>query len=246
MSHELRTPLNAIIGFSQILEGEAVGGMATERRREYAKLIRVSGEHLLEVVNGILDMSKIESGMLAIVPEQLRLAPLIDGCCDMLGQQASARGISILREIPDGLPEIVAHIRACRQILLNLLSNAIKFTEHGGAIAVGAKVEGDMAVLFVRDNGIGIAAEDLPRLGTPFVQAEAAYSRHYEGTGLGLSMVKGLAALHGGRLVIESQPGVGTTATAFLPIDRKAELPPAQPFGRLRPAGSEQKERKSA
>jgi cell cycle sensor histidine kinase DivJ len=246
MSHELRTPLNAIIGFSQILEGEAVGGMATERRREYAKLIRVSGEHLLEVVNGILDMSKIESGMLAIVPEQLRLAPLIDGCCDMLGQQASARGISILREIPDGLPEIVADIRACRQILLNLLSNAIKFTEHGGAIAVGAKVEGDMAVLFVRDNGIGIAAEDLPRLGTPFVQAEAAYSRHYEGTGLGLSMVKGLAALHGGRLVIESQPGVGTTATAFLPIDRKAELPPAQPFGRLRPAGSEQKERKSA
>jgi cell cycle sensor histidine kinase DivJ len=189
-------------------------------------------------------MSKVESGMLAIVPEQVRIAPLIDGCCDMLSQQASARGISILREIPEGLPEIAADIRACRQILLNLLSNAIKFTGRGGAIAVGAKVEGDMVALFVRDTGIGIAAEDLPRLGTPFVQAEAVYSRHKEGTGLGLSMVKGLAALHGGRLVIESQPGVGTTATAFLPIDRTAEQSPADIFGQSQPA--EQKERKSA
>ena len=245
MSHELRTPLNAIIGFSQILQGDAGGGMATERRCEYAKLIRISGEHLLELVNGILDMSKIESGMFAIAPEQVRIAPLIDGCCDMLGQQAAERGISILREIPDGLPEMAADIRACRQILLNLLANAIKFTDRGGHIAVGARVEADMVALFVRDTGIGIAAEDLPRLGTPFVQAEAVFSRHYEGTGLGLSTVKGLAALHGGRLTIESQPGIGTTVTAFLPIDR-SERPPVGTFSQPRPAGSEQKERQSA
>jgi len=245
MSHELRTPLNAIIGFSQILEGNAGGGMATERRCEYAKLIRVSGEHLLELVNGILDMSKIESGMFAIAPEQVCIAPLIDGCCDMLGQQAAERGISILREIPDGLPEIAADIRACRQILLNLLANAIKFTDRGGHITVGARVEADMVALFVRDTGIGIAAEDLPRLGTPFVQADAVFSRHYEGTGLGLSMVKGLAALHDGRLTIESQPGIGTTVTAFLPIDR-TERPTVGAFSQTRPAGPEQKERKSA
>jgi cell cycle sensor histidine kinase DivJ len=246
MSHELRTPLNAIIGFSQILEGEAVGGIATERRREYAKLIRLSGEHLLELVNGILDMSKIESGMFAIVPKQVRIAPLIDGCCDMLGQQAAERGISILREFSVGLPEIAADIRACRQILLNLLSNAIKFTNRGGHIIVGARVEGDMVALFVRDTGIGIAAEDLLRLGTPFVQAEAVYGRHHEGTGLGLSTVKGLAALHGGRLVLESQPGVGTTATTFLPMDRTAERPPVDALSPPPSAGLEQKERKSA
>jgi two-component system, cell cycle sensor histidine kinase DivJ len=246
MSHELRTPLNAIIGFSQILEGNAVTGLATERRREYAKLIRVSGEHLLELVNDILDMSKIESGMFAIVPQQVRIVPLVDGCCDMLGQQAMERGVSILRELPDGLPEIAADIRACRQILLNLLSNAIKFTERGGHIVVGARLEGEMVALFVRDTGIGIAAEDLPRLGTPFVQAEAACSRHNEGTGLGLSTVKGLAALHGGRLDIESEPGVGTTATAFLPIDRTTGRPLVDAFSRPRPAASEQKERRSA
>jgi two-component system, cell cycle sensor histidine kinase DivJ len=246
MSHELRTPLNAIIGFSEILESGAIGDLAAGRRREYAKLIRVSGEHLLEVVNGILDMSKIESGMFAIVTEPVRVAPLIDGCCDMLGQQAAERGVSIIREIPEVLPEIAADIRACRQILLNLLSNAIKFTDRGGAIAVGASVEGNTMALFVRDTGIGIAAEDLPRLGTPFVQAEPGDRRHHEGTGLGLSMVKGLTALHGGRLVIESKPGVGTTATAFLPIGRALDRSSAGALESLPPSDLQQKERRSA
>jgi cell cycle sensor histidine kinase DivJ len=163
----------------------------------------------------------------------------------MLGQQAAERGISILREIPDGLPEITADIRACRQILLNLLANAIKFTDRGGHIAVGARIEAETVALFVRDTGIGIAAEDLPRLGTPFVQAEAILSRHYEGTGLGLSTVKGLAALHGGRLTIESQPEIGTTVTAFLPINRNGR-PSVGTLSQTRPAGYEQKERKSA
>jgi cell cycle sensor histidine kinase DivJ len=246
MSHELRTPLNAIIGFSDILQGDAAGELSHDRRLEYAGLIHSSGEHLLQVVNSILDMSKIESGMFAITPDRLELAPLIANSCDMMSQQAASRGISLVRAIPDDLPEILADLRACRQILLNLLSNAIKFTERGGTVTVGARVEGKVMAIFVRDTGIGIAARDLPHLGTPFVQAETVYSRNYEGTGLGLSMVKGLAALHGGRLVIESKPGVGTTATALLPIEQAVKrLPVAIAEGEALPTHQEE-ERKSA
>jgi cell cycle sensor histidine kinase DivJ len=245
MSHELRTPLNAIIGFSEILKNDATSELQLERRREYAKLIHASGDHLLQVVNGILDMSKIESGMFDIVPEQMPLAPLVAGCCDIMSRQAADRGVTVVRAVPADLPDIDADRRACRQILLNLLSNAIKFTDRGGTITIGARVEGTMMAIFVRDTGIGIAAEDLPRLGTPFVQAETLYSRHYEGTGLGLSMVKGLAALHGGRLSIESKPGVGTTATVLLPVDQATGRPAASIFDQ---SGSDriEKERKSA
>ncbi len=246
MSHELRTPLNAIIGFSEILESDAISDLHVDRRREYAKLIHSSGEHLLQVVNGILDMSKIESGMFDIVPERMPLAPLVTGCCDMMSRQAADRDVVVVRALPDNLPEIAADRRACRQILLNLLSNAIKFTDRGGTVTVGARIEGTMIAIFVRDTGIGIAAADLPRLGTPFVQAEAVYSRHYEGTGLGLSMVKGLAALHGGRLIIESKPGVGTTATVLLPVDQMPGRPPAHIFGQSKPPERNEKERKSA
>jgi cell cycle sensor histidine kinase DivJ len=246
MSHELRTPLNAIIGFSEILKGDAENELYVERRREYAALIHTSGEHLLQVVNGILDMSKIESGMFDIMPERVALVPLVAGCCDMMGRQAADRAVAVIRAVPADLPEIAADRRACRQILLNLLSNAIKFTDRGGTVTVGARIEGTMVAIFVRDTGIGIAAEDLPRLGTPFVQAETVYSRHYEGTGLGLSMVKGLAALHGGRLTIESKPGVGTTATVLLPVEQADGRPAASIFGQSVPPERTQKERKSA
>jgi cell cycle sensor histidine kinase DivJ len=246
MSHELRTPLNAIIGFSEILKSDAIGEPRVERRREYAELIHASGEHLLQVVNGILDMSKIESGMFDIVPERVALAPLVAGCCDMMSRQAADRDVAVVRAIPGDLPEIAADRRACRQILLNLLSNAIKFTDRGGRVTVGARIEGTMMAIFVRDTGIGIAAEDLPRLGTPFVQAEALYSRHYEGTGLGLSMVKGLAALHGGRLVIESKPGAGTTATVLLPVDQVPGRPPTKIFGHSESPERMEEERKRA
>jgi len=246
MSHELRTPLNAIIGFSEILESDKIKDTGIDRRREYAKLIRSSGEHLLEVVNGILDMSKIESGMFNIFPESMQLAPVITGCCDMVSQQAIDRGISIVRVLPDDLPEIVADLRACRQILLNLLSNAIKFTDRGGTVTVGARVEGKMMAIFVEDTGIGISADDLPRLGTPFVQAGTVYSSHCEGSGLGLSTVKGLATLHGGRMIIESTPGVGTSASVLLPVERVADRQQANNSGQSDLSEGEEKERKSA
>ncbi len=245
MSHELRTPLNAIIGFSEILESDTISKLQLDRRLEYAKLIHTSGEHLLEVVNGILDMSKIESGMFDIQPEKLPLGPIVAGCCDMMSGQASTRGVVVVRSIPATLPDISVDLRACRQILLNLLSNAIKFTDKGGTVHVGARVDGKFVAIFVRDTGIGIAAEDIPRLGTPFVQAETVYSRYYEGTGLGLSMVKGLAGLHGGRMAIESRPGKGTTATVWLPIEPMIAAEPVKVadeiLGRV-----DEKERKSA
>lgn len=246
MSHELRTPLNAIIGFSEILKNDAISNARIDRRHEYAKLIHASGEHLLQVVNGILDMSKIEAGMFNIAPEKMQIAPLIAGCCDMMSQLAAERDISIVRSLPDDLQEIVADIRACRQILLNLLSNAIKFTDGGGTVTVGARVDGKFMAIFVEDTGIGISEDDLPRLGTPFVQAEAVYSRQYGGTGLGLSMVKGLAALHGGRLLIESTPSIGTTVTVLLPVEETVKGYPTNLFGQSEPAEWKEKERKSA
>ncbi len=218
MSHELRTPLNAIIGFSDILVQEIFGKLEYERHREYARLIKESGEHLLQVVNDILDMSKIEAGSFDVTPEPFDLAPVVERCRQLMLPQAEAAGIALDLAVEAGMPELCADRRACRQILLNLLSNAIKFTDHGGRIVCGARREGRRIVLFVKDDGIGIAAEDLPKLGNPFVQADSGYDRKHEGTGLGLSVVKGLARLHGGSMAIESTLGKGTTVTVTLPI----------------------------
>jgi cell cycle sensor histidine kinase DivJ len=222
MSHELRTPLNAIIGFAEILDSEVTGVLAPERRREYARLIHASGQHLLEVVNGILDMSKIECGLLDIAVEPLAVGPLVDMCCEMVLGQARERGVSVSREVPAGLPELNADRRALKQILINLLSNGVKFTNRGGAVRVAVEADDRAMRFIVRDNGIGIAPADLPRLGTPFIQADAGYERRYEGTGLGLSMVKGLAGLHGGGMRIDSVLGSGTTVTVTLPLKPEA------------------------
>jgi len=230
MSHELRTPLNAIIGFSEILENEVIPNLEVARQREYANLIHASGQHLLDVVNGILDMSKIESGTFEILVEPVDVAPLVRSCCQMMQAQAEERGIALAHGDLSGLPEIAADRRAVKQMLINLLSNAIKFTERRGAVKVAVAAGDGVMKIAVADTGIGIAAADLPRLGTPFVQADASYERRYEGTGLGLSMVKGLAALHGGSLTIESHLAAGTTAIVTLPIGavapeaRQAEL----------------------
>ena len=246
MSHELRTPLNAIIGFSEILDRSPAGEAEAERRREYAKLIRVSGEHLLEVVNGILDISKLESGMFDISVEPLAVAPILEGCCAMMELQAAERGVSLVRSVGSHLPRIQADLRAVRQIVLNLLSNAIKFTGRGGTVRVEARVEGAMLAVSVSDDGIGISADDIPRLGTPFVQLNSRYERHFEGTGLGLSIVKGLAALHGGNLSINSTVGVGTTVTVTLPLaeGESRDGAAAAPYAAL--LAGQHKERKRA
>jgi two-component system, cell cycle sensor histidine kinase DivJ len=219
MSHELRTPLNVIIGFSEMLNEEARPTLDNARREEYARLINESGHHLLAIVNGTLDMSKIEAGSFEITREPCVLAPVVAGCCDLMALKASQAGIALQRRIADGMPEILADRRAVNQILLNLLSNAVKFTERGGSISVSASCQGAIAVIEVEDNGVGIDAADLPRLGDPFFQARASYDRRHEGSGLGLSIVKGLVQLHGGELDIRSRIGEGTRVIVRLPAD---------------------------
>jgi two-component system, cell cycle sensor histidine kinase DivJ len=218
VSHELRTPLNAIIGFSEILATEGALGASPERRQEYAGIIRDSGQHLLGVVNTLLDMSRIQSGQFEFAPEVLDPAGLVHGCCDLMRLRAEQAGVALVREIAVDLPEVVADARACRQMLINLLSNAVKFTGRGGRVVVAAARMQDRLVVSVSDTGIGIAESDLPRLGDPFFQAGAAYSRPHEGTGLGLSVVRGLVGLHDGELSVDSAPGEGTTVTIALPL----------------------------
>ena len=223
MSHELRTPLNAIIGFSEILNRELFGTLGEGRYRDYARLIHESGEHLLNVVNDILDMSKIEAGKFMIVKEPFDVALLVNSCCDIMRHTAEQRSLSLKIDVSPNIPELAADKRACKQMLLNVISNAIKFTEPGGWVHVSARVVDNNVVLSVSDNGIGIADQDLPRLGNPFVQASSSYDRSHEGAGLGLSVVKGLARLHSGTLELTSTLGKGTTATIVLPVDALPE-----------------------
>ena len=223
MSHELRTPLNAVIGFSEILNRELFGALGEARYRDYARLIHESGEHLLNVVNDILDISKIEAGKFKIVKEPFEVASLVKSCCDLMRHTAEQRSLSLIVDVAPGIPELPADKRACKQMLLNVISNAIKFTDPGGWVRVSARVEGESVELAVADNGIGIAEADLPKLGNPFVQANNSYDRSYDGAGLGLSVVKGLARLHGGQLELASTLGQGTTAAILLPLDSPSE-----------------------
>jgi cell cycle sensor histidine kinase DivJ len=219
MSHELRTPLNAVIGFSEILSRELFGALGEARYLDYARLIHESGEHLLNVVNDILDMSKIEVGKFKIVKEPFEVASLVVSCSEIMRHTAETKGIMLVIDIAPGLPDLPADKRACKQMLLNVLSNAIKFTDPGGWVRISARAEKDSIVLTVADNGIGIAEQDLPKLGAPFVQADNSYDRSYEGAGLGLSVVKGLARLHGGKLEIASTLGDGTIVSIVLPLE---------------------------
>jgi cell cycle sensor histidine kinase DivJ len=227
MSHELRTPLNAIIGFSDMLTNETLTFDAA-RKAEYARLINESGRHLLSVVNGILDMSKMESGNFEITPEPFAPAQAIASCCELLALKAQDAGVELKARIPVDLPEMVADRRALSQILINLISNAVKFTPRGGRVTVGAACQGAKIALTVEDTGVGIGADDLPRLGEAFFQARASYDRRHDGTGLGLSIVKGLVRLHGGEMNITSRLGVGTRVVVRLPIDCGG-VRPAQP-----------------
>jgi cell cycle sensor histidine kinase DivJ len=218
VSHELRTPLNAIIGFSEMLSTDMAGILDDEKRREYARIIHASGHHLLDVVNTLLDVSKIESGAMTIEQEPLDLADLAQDCCKLMALRAETGGVALERVLGPDLPPVAGDRRALKQVVINLLSNAVKFTPAGGRVVLALVRDGDMIDLSVSDTGIGIAASDLPRLGDPFFQARGSYDRAYEGTGLGLSVVRGLVGLHGGRLTIESAPGVGTRVSVRLPI----------------------------
>ena len=217
MSHELRTPLNAVIGFADILSGELFGKLSEARYREYARLIHESGKHLLNVVNDILDMSKVEARKFRLVKEPVDVGALVALSCDIMRHAAEQRSLALIADVVPGLPALAADRRTCKQMLLNLIANAIKFTDPGGVVRVSAREAQGNIELSVADNGIGIAKQDLPKLGNPFVQANNAYGRAGHGTGLGLSVVSALAELHGGRLMLESTLGQGTTATIILP-----------------------------
>jgi cell cycle sensor histidine kinase DivJ len=226
MSHELRTPLNAIIGFSEMIVQEDLLMLDAARRKEYAQLINDSGQHLLSVVNGILDMSKMESGNFEIAPEPFAPRAALINCCNLLALKARDNGIELATDAPFDLPVMTGDPRAFRQIVINLVSNAIKFTERGGKVTVAATIEGQRFVLRVSDNGVGITSDDLKRIGDPFFQAGTTYQRRHEGTGLGLSIVKSLVGLHGGDLRLHSKIGEGTTVTVALPLTcSKPEAP---------------------
>ncbi|TGP95574.1 MULTISPECIES: HAMP domain-containing sensor histidine kinase [unclassified Mesorhizobium] len=218
VSHELRTPLNAIIGFSDMLLHEMFGAFKDPRQKEYVGLVRDSGQHLLAVVTSILDVSRIESGVYATEPEPFRFVEAVDMCQSMMRLQARAKNIDLQTQIAPDAGDINADRRAVQQMLINLVSNAIKFTPDGGDVVVGAKRIGSRLHFWVRDTGIGIAEEDFANLGKPFMQIQNDYTRRFEGTGLGLSLVKGLVALHEGTMSIESMPGEGTTVTISLPV----------------------------
>ena len=216
MSHELRTPLNAINGFSEIMAGEMFGPLGHERYKGYVTDILSSGQHLLLLINDILDMSKIEAGKMQLQPELVRPDELIEQCLRIMRARAEEKSIAIIVETAN-LPEIEADPRALKQVLLNLMSNAVKFTPVGGKVRVRGFDAADGVVLQVADTGIGIPADQLPRLGRPFEQIESQIAKSHQGSGLGLALSKSLIELHGGALRIDSVLGKGTTVSFTLP-----------------------------
>jgi cell cycle sensor histidine kinase DivJ len=224
MSHELRTPLNAIIGFSEVMTHEMFGPVGSPRYLEYSRLIHESGGHLLELINGILDMSKIEAGKFELSEEIFDLEEAVTASVRFVRQPAERAGVALRTAIAPGARTIFADKRAIKQIVVNLISNGVKFTPRGGEVRIMASLDTRGIEIVVSDSGIGISARDLERLGQPFEQVEGEHVRSKEGTGLGLALVKALAAMHGGEATIESSLGVGTTVHVRLPyaaVDEK-------------------------
>ena len=219
MSHELRTPLNAIIGFSDILASRTTRPDDAAKQREFARIIHQSGQHLLSIVNAVLDMSRIRVGSYPITTEPFDAAALLDQSLDAVTGQAREGGVRLARDVPPKLEEIVGDKRALRQALVAVLSNAIKFTPQRGTVTLGARPAGTALAITIADTGYGIAQDDLERIGEPFFQARGGTSRGVEGSGLGLSLVRGLVGLHGGTLSIESEIGRGTIVTLHIPLD---------------------------
>ena len=225
MSHELRTPLNAIIGFSEVMTREMFGSLGP-RYQEYSRLIHESGAHLLELINSVLDMSKIEAGKFELAEELFDLEETAQGAVHFLKIAAELTGVALTLDVAPGARLVFADRRALKQILVNLLSNGVKYTPPGGAVAVTARAVRSGIEIVVRDTGTGISGADLQRLGKPFEQVENVQTRAKEGTGLGLALVKSLAQMHGGAAVLESVLGEGTAVTVRLPfaaVDAKGE-----------------------
>jgi two-component system cell cycle sensor histidine kinase PleC len=218
MSHELRTPLNAIIGFSEIMEAAMFGPLGAEKYNEYSRDIRESGQYLLEVINDILDMSKIEAGVIRLAPEEIALDPVLADSLRVVSQRANEKHLDLTSHI-DAAIHLRADRRALKQIALNLLSNAVKFTPDGGAVTVRGRVRGGMVTIAIEDNGIGIPKDALHKLGRPFEQVESQLTKRHQGSGLGLAIAKSLVEMHGGAMRIRSTLGEGTIVVVRLPME---------------------------
>jgi two-component system cell cycle sensor histidine kinase PleC len=222
MSHELRTPLNAIIGFSEIMESGMFGELGSEKYQEYCHDILTSGHYLLEVINDILDMSKIEAGRMKLDMETLDLSKTLAESLRVVSGRAQDKNLVLDTDIDDTI-SVVADRRATKQIIVNLLSNAVKFTPDGGKVIVRSRLRADRIVLMIADSGIGIAPQSLARLGRPFEQVESQLTKTYHGSGLGLAIARSLTHLHGGSMKLRSKLGTGTVVCVSLPRDaRKA------------------------
>ena len=238
MSHELRTPLNAIIGFSEIISSQTFGPLGNDRYRDYAADIHESGQHLLALINNILDLSKVESGMDELYEEEIEVPRLVPLLMTLIKSHAEKAEVELALDLPDNLPRLIADERKLKQILVNLLGNAIKFTDPGGRVRLSVCCpDGGGFEFRIADTGIGMAPEDIPTAFSKFRQVDSALNRKYEGTGLGLPLTKALTELHGGSLDIESALGVGTTVTVRLPAARTVraieEAGPTEPGAQL-------------
>jgi two-component system cell cycle sensor histidine kinase PleC len=236
MSHELRTPLNAILGFSEVMQAQLLGPMQNKSYLDYASSIHASGRHLLQLINEILDLSRIEAGRYELHEEPIRLSEIVEECHRLLALRAESKGLQVAPEFPKGLEPIWADERAIRQICLNLLSNALKFTPRGGRITLtvaGTPDGGQM--LSVKDTGPGIPKEEIPRVMQAFGQGSLAQQTAEGGTGLGLPIVQNLVVLHGGTFELRSELRKGTEAVVFLPKNRVMRtIPPMPPSGKER------------
>jgi two-component system cell cycle sensor histidine kinase PleC len=230
MSHELRTPLNAILGFSEVMGNEVLGPMNNGTYRDYAKDIHESGQHLLDLINEILDLSRIEAGRYQLNEEPLNILQIVEECCHLMELKARNKDIRIIQQFENVLPRLFADERAVRQITLNLLSNAVKFTSTGGEILVRVGwTAGGGQYISIKDNGPGIPAEEIPVVLSAFGQGSIAIKSAEQGTGLGLPIVQGLLAMHGGEFELHSKMREGTEAIAIFPAARVMEELPAIP-----------------
>lgn len=221
MSHELRTPLNAILGFSEIMRSEALGELGAPEYREFSADIYASGSHLLALINDLLDLAKVESGMVELKEDLLDLASLANDVMRIVGRTEFARGVNLVLEQDAVAPHFKGDKRKFNQILINLISNAVKFTAEGKTVAVRIKTGADGGIIVeVADQGVGIPAKDLQRVMEPFFQVDSALNRSHPGTGLGLPLCRQLVELHGGTLELESVVGQGTTARMKMPAER--------------------------
>jgi two-component system cell cycle sensor histidine kinase PleC len=228
MSHELRTPLNAILGFSEVMKGELFGPHGVAAYKEYSNDIHVSGQHLLMLINEILDLSRVEAGRYELKEEPVSLTAIVEDCCRLLAMRATGRSLTLTQSLDQALPRIWADERAVRQVALNLLTNAIKFTPPGGSIAVKVGWTGSGGeYVSIKDTGPGIPPEEIPVVLSTFGRGSLAHKNAEEGTGLGLPIVKGLVELHGGQFRLTSKVRQGTEAVVIFPSERVMSALPA-------------------